>query len=178
MNLKDFYIYYSEGDRLYNGVLRRNLNKIDKNKDINEIKDQLVSEGYFKRYSSFRCPECDYLMFDTSQDFAEDYLKEKETFCNGCGELIRVSSLIVEPILVRTNKTYEDENVLSFVNKSDFKYKYDYGKVCRDLNKIQKEIFEQKKKEPERNVKIIIKLSNGESMEIDNPVKFNCLEIV
>lgn len=175
-NIASYYQLYCNNDRLYDSVLRRHFGD-----RTPTIRDKLIESGYFKKATMLRCPECDFAMFDTAREFAGDYLKEKELYCNACDSLIKTTQLIPEPVLIRTNKVYEnlqDDNLcLSFKNSSKLKWEYSYGKVCRDLNKIQKEMFEQKAKEPDRNVKFYITLSNGEKILIDKPVEFTACEL-
>lgn len=60
---------------------------------------------------------------------------------------------------------------------NDFTWSYGYDKVCRNINNAIKEMFEEKAKETDRNVNIYIKLSNGETIRIDDVVEFISLEI-
>ena len=60
---------------------------------------------------------------------------------------------------------------------NDFTWSYGYDKACRNINKAIKEMFEEKAKETDRNVNIYIKLSNGETIRIDDTVEFISLEI-
>lgn len=172
-NIASYYQLYCNNDRLYDSVLRKHFGN-----RTPTIRDKLIESGYFKKATMLRCPECDYAMFDTAQEFAGDYLREKELYCNACDNLIKTIQLIPEPVLIRTNKVYEnlqDDNL--YLSLLKWEYKYNYGKVCKDLNKIQKEMFEQKLKEPDRNVKFYITLSNGEKILIDKPVEFTACEL-
>lgn len=54
---------------------------------------------------------------------------------------------------------------------------YGYGKAIRKINKELKEMFEQRKKEPERNVRIWIKFANGEKIMLNEMPEFNMVEI-
>ena len=60
----------------------------------------------------------------------------------------------------------------------EYGYEYGYDKVIRKINKELKELFEQKKKEPERNVKIYVKLSDGTTHIINDTVEFITVEIM
>lgn len=168
-NINTYFQLYNENDRLYDRVLRRHFG----NRNL-KVRDKLVESGYFKKATLLRCPECDYAMFDTAQEFTGDYLKEREQFCNACDSLIKTTQLISEPVLIRTNKTYINEPY-----KEGFKleYKYDYGKRCKELNKIQKDMFDNIHNEPERNVVIAITLPDGKKITLDNPVEFTAYEI-
>ena len=73
------------------------------------IANKLTSQGYFTKTTLFRCPECDYAMFNTSQSFTNDYLLEKTTFCNACDREVKTSNLIMEPLWIRTDKIYKEK---------------------------------------------------------------------
>ena len=60
---------------------------------------------------------------------------------------------------------------------NDFIWNYGYNKVCRNINKAIKEMFEEKAKETDRDVNIYIKLPNGETIRLDDAVEFISLEI-
>lgn len=61
--------------------------------------------------------------------------------------------------------------------KDDFVYEYAYYKVIRKINKELREMFEQREKEPERNVKIWITLANGEKIILNELPELNAIEI-
>jgi len=60
---------------------------------------------------------------------------------------------------------------------NDFIWNYGYSKVCRNINKAIKEMFEEKAKETDRDVNIYMKLPNGETIRLDDAVEFISLEI-
>ena len=62
-------------------------------------------------------------------------------------------------------------------SRNDFVWEYGYDKVIRKLNKELKEMFEQREKEPERNVKIWVTLANGEKIILNELPEFNMVEI-
>ena len=66
---------------------------------------------------------------------------------------------------------------MNWNSKDDFVCEYGYDKVIRKMNKDLKEIFEQRKKEPERDVRIWIKLANGEKIMLNEMPEFNMVEI-
>lgn len=66
---------------------------------------------------------------------------------------------------------------MNWNSKDDFVWEYGYDKVIRKINKELKEMFEQREKEPERNVKIWITLANGEKIMLNEMPKFNVVEI-
>lgn len=57
-------------------------------------------------------------------------------------------------------------------------YEYGYDKVIRKINKELKELFEHKKTDIGRNVKIYVKLPDGTSHIIDDTVEFMTVEIM
>ena len=61
-------------------------------------------------------------------------------------------------------------------SKNDFVWEYGYGKVIRKMNELLTNVFEQRKKEPERNVKIWITLANGEKIVLNELPEFNVVE--
>ena len=61
--------------------------------------------------------------------------------------------------------------------KDDFVREYGYDKVIRKINKELKEMFEQRKKEPERNVNIRITPATDEKIMLNELPKFNVVEI-
>lgn len=61
--------------------------------------------------------------------------------------------------------------------KDDFVREYGYDKVICKINKELKEMFEQRKKEPERNINIRITLANGKKIMLNELPKFNVVEI-
>lgn len=66
---------------------------------------------------------------------------------------------------------------MNWNSKNDFVWEYGYDKGIRKINKELKEMFEQREKEPERNVKIWIKLANGENIMLNETPEFNMVEI-
>ena len=56
-------------------------------------------------------------------------------------------------------------------------YTYAYDRVCRKINKVFDEMFEQKKDSDEQYVKIIAKI-NGESIVLTEPIVLNCIEVI
>lgn len=66
---------------------------------------------------------------------------------------------------------------MNWNSEDDFVWEYGYDKVIRKINKELKEMFEQRVKEPERNVKIWITLANGEQIMLNELPEFNMVEI-
>lgn len=65
---------------------------------------------------------------------------------------------------------------MDYNSKNDFVWEYGYDKVIRKINKELKEMFEQREKEPERDVRIWIKLANGEKIMLNSLPEFNVME--
>ena len=66
---------------------------------------------------------------------------------------------------------------MNWNSKDDFVWEYGYDKGIHKINKELKEMFEQREKEPERNVKIWITLANGEKIMLNELPEFNMVEI-
>lgn len=66
---------------------------------------------------------------------------------------------------------------MNWNSKDEFVWEYGYNNAIRKINKELKEMFEQREKEPERNVKIWIKLANGEKIMLNEMPEFNMVEI-
>ena len=166
---------YKYGDILFNSVLNRHFI------DTEKIKNILVDKGYFKRAAMFRCPKCRSTLFHSAMKDAKQYASEKELTCYNCDTLVDVKNLEVEPILVRTNKPFtkpkETTESITYTNTQNFEWVYDYGRICDKLNKMQKQIFEEKVKETGRKILIKAILPNGETVTLDKPIEFTSLEI-
>ena len=67
---------------------------------------------------------------------------------------------------------------MNWNSKDDFVWGYGYDKVIRKINKELKELFEQREKEPERDVRIWIKLANGETIMLNEMPEFNMVNIL
>lgn len=66
---------------------------------------------------------------------------------------------------------------MNWNSKDDFVQEYRYDKVIRKMNKELRELFEQRKNEPERDVRIQIKLANSEKIMLNEMPEFNIVEI-
>lgn len=105
MDLDKLISYYSTGDYLYMGVLRRHFGYDEAKK----LSVKLISDGYFTGETLFRCPKCNFALFNSSQDCANYYLKSDKIFCNACDYEFSPVSLDNEILLCRTDKPYIDE---------------------------------------------------------------------
>lgn len=56
-------------------------------------------------------------------------------------------------------------------------WEYGYDKVTNKINKQLKDLFEQKQKEPERNVKLYAKI-DGKTYAVDDSAEFIAVEVI
>ena len=83
--------YYKRGDRIFFSVLRKNFSE-----SAEHIGDYLVSEGYVRKDTLYRCPNCNLFIC-----IGKPEIFEGEIICCNCDNSYDITKLIKEPVWIR-----------------------------------------------------------------------------
>lgn len=87
--------HYQPGYYLFQQVLKR----FFKGNELAEIIQKLTENKLFIEAKLYRCPHCRYILLLEGQDELEDVV-----YCPDCDKELKLSSLTVEPVWIRTDK--------------------------------------------------------------------------